>query len=165
MRSRARTILLLGFAPGLLGCGLIDQCTYQERSVTGFNAVIENNQTTLRAELPFNEDKGSLNLKLFNTNITGTLKGHVTSIVLTSTADPSYQLSIPLDQPESPAIASGGLVQGPGDTSPDLSGVYDVIAGNHAVLVVTTDIAARPTLSLPLTVTHQQDWFRPQNCY
>ena len=158
-------MLLVGLAPGLSGCALINSCTYEERSVTAFNAVIENGEATLRAEISVNESRGSLELRAFTPNITGTLKGHVTSVILTNTADPSFQLSIPVDRPESPAIASGILIQTPGDTSPDLAGLYERIAGNGAVLEVTTYLASPSSLTIPLTVTQKQDWFRPRNCY
>jgi len=165
MRWRAGTVVLFGFAHGLLGCALIDDCTYEERSVTGFNAVIENGETMVRAEIVVAELRGSLEWKSVSPTITGTLKGHVTSIIPANTADPSSGLSIPLDQPSSPAIASGMLIQRPGDTSPESGGLYQVIAGNGAVLQVTTDLASRPSLIIALTVTQKQDWFRPQNCY
>jgi hypothetical protein len=37
MRLRVGTAILLGFVQILLGCALIDDCTYEERSATGFN--------------------------------------------------------------------------------------------------------------------------------
>src|SRR6266550_7455299 len=30
---------------------------------------------------------------------------------------------------------------------------------------LTQDIPSRPSLTIPLTVTSKQGWFRPQNCY
>ena len=39
------------------------------------------------------------------------------------------------------------------------------IAANLGVLDITTDLASRPSVSVPLTVTYKQDWFRPNNCY
>jgi hypothetical protein len=164
MRGK-RTVIVLGCAQVLFGCGLIDDCNFEERSVTGFNAVIENGEATVRAEIVVAEKRGSLEWKSLNASITGTLKGHVTSIFLINTANPSAQLAIPLDPPSSPAISSGGFTQRPGDLSPDLAGLYEMIASNLAVLQVTTDLPSRPSLTISLTVTSKQDWFRPHNCY
>jgi hypothetical protein len=148
-----------------LGCALIDDCTYEERSVTGFNAVIENGEEIVRAEIVVEALRGSLDWKSVNPAIRGTLKGHVTSILLVNSASPSAQFAIPLDPPSSPVISSGSLIQRPGDTSPDLAGLYEMIAASRAVLQITTDLPSRPSLTIPLTVTQRQDWFRPQNCY
>lgn len=165
LRYRSRALLFLGLAPLVLGCGLIDDCSYEERHVTGFNAVIENGELLVRAEIVVSEMRGSEEWKALNPNITGTLKGHITSILLTSSANTSTQLTIPLDSPSSPAISSGGLIQRPGDASPDLAGLYELIASSTAVLQITTDLSSRPSLTIPLTVTTNQNWFRPQNCY
>jgi hypothetical protein len=130
-----------------------------------FNAVIENGEAIVRAEILVAESRGSDELKSLSPAITGTLKGHVTSITLANAADLSSRLPIPLDQPSSPAIATGILIQRPGDTSPDLAGLYEMLAGERAVLQVTTDLTSRPSLTISLTVTQRQDWYRPQNCY
>ena len=164
-RFRAGTAILLGFVQVLLGCALIDDCTYEERSVTGFNAVIENGEEIVRAEIVVAELRGSLEWKSVDPAIRGTLKGHVTSMLLVNSARPSAQFAIPLDPPSSPAIASGSLIQRPGGTSPELAGLYEMIAANGAVLQITTDLPSRPSLTMPLTVIARRDWFRPQNCY
>ena len=164
-RASRRTAVLVGLLQILLGCGLIDDCTYEERSVTGFNAVIENGEEIVRAEIVVEELRGSMEWKSVNPAIRGTLKGHVTSILLVNSANPSIQLAIPIDAPSSPVISSGGLIQRPGDTSPELGGLYEMIAANAAVLQITTDLSSRPSLTIPLTVTARQNWYRPQNCY
>jgi hypothetical protein len=163
--NRARKLLLPVFVQLVYGCGLIDDCTYEERHVTGFNAVIENGETLVRAEIVVSELRGSLEWKSVGPAITGTLRGHVTSILLTSSANPSTQLAIPLDSPSSPSIASGTLIQRPGDVSPDLAGLYEMIVAGEAVLQIATDLPSRPSLTMPLTVTSRQNWYRPQNCY
>ena len=168
LRRQSRSVAAgvgIGLAPWLVGCCLIDDCTYEERSIVGFNAVIENGEALVRAEIAVAEQRGSIEMKSFDPAITGTLKGHVTSIVLVNPANPATQFAIPLDAASSPAIASGTLIQRPGDLSPDLSGLYELIASNLAVLQITTDLASRPSLTIILTVTSRQDWFRPQNCY
>jgi len=126
--------------------------------------VIENGEEIVRAEIVVAESRGSIELKSVNPAIRGTLKGHVTSIFLVNSANPSARLAIPLDPPSSPVISSASLIQRPGDTSPDLAGAYEMIA-NGAVLQITTDLPSRPSVTMLLTVTQRQDWFRPQNCY
>lgn len=163
VRFRAGTAILLGFVQVLMGCALTRECTYEERSVTGFNAVIENGEEIVRAEIVVEELRGSLAWKTFDPTIRGTLKGHVTSILLVNSANPSAQFPIPLDAPSSPLISSSSMIQRPGDASPDLSGLYEMIA-NGAVLQITTDLPSRPSLTMSLTVVSRQDWIRPHSC-
>ena len=165
MRLQPRTALLLGLGSFVFGCGLIDDCNYEERHITGFNAVIENGELILRAEIVISELRGSLEWKSLDPSITGTLKGHVTSILLINSTNPSAQFAIPVDPPSSPFIASHGFMQRPGDISPELAGLYEMIAANSALLQITTDLPSRPSVTMQLTVTDKRDWFRPKGCY
>ena len=162
--GRAATGAACLFALSLIlsGCG---RCNYEERHVTGFNSVIENGELIVRAELRSAELRGALQLKTLDLSLTGSLKGHVTSILLLDPANPSAQFAIPIDPPSSTSISSGSLVQRPGDVSPNLEGVYAMIASNGAVLQITTDLPSRPSLTVSLTVTDKQNWYRPDNCY
>lgn len=165
MALHTRTAFLLALSQLVGGCGLIDACNYEERHVTGFNAVIENGELIVRAEIAVDELRGGLEWKTLSPSITGSLKGHVTSIVLFNSANPAARFTIPIDPPSSPAIASGSLTQRPGDTSPQLAGLYEMIASNGALLEITADLPSRPSLTIQLTVTDRQNWFRPHNCY
>lgn len=105
-------------------------------------------------------------MKSFTPNLKGTLNGHVTSIILTRSDDPAaFQLRIPVDPPPSAFIASGILIQRPGELSPDLGGVFEMIAANLGVFDIATDLPSRPRVVLPLALTGKHDWFRPHNCY
>jgi hypothetical protein len=57
------------------------------------------------------------------------------------------------------------LIQRPADASPNLNGLYEIVAGGVAAIELDTDIASQSRLSIPLTVTGQKDWYRPSNCY
>src|SRR5207248_189764 len=107
----------------------------------------------LRAEIVISELRGSLEWKSLDASITGTLKGHVTSIFLVNPTNPSAQFAIPVDLPSSPAISSAGFMQRPGETSPQLAGLYEMIAANSALLQITTDLPSRPSVTMQLTVT------------
>jgi hypothetical protein len=128
--------------------------------------LVEDGSTTVRAGVSVGANRGMLEWKDFDRVIDGALKGHVTSIFLVSSDGLSEaQLELPLDPPSSSLISSGTLIQRPGDATPNLSGLYELLAGNRAVLEISTDIASRPIVRLPLAVTAKQDWYRPHNCY
>ncbi len=152
----------------LSGCALaaLSRCKWEERSVSASGAVIEDGVEIVRADLTVDATRGGLEWKGLDRTISGTLKGHVSSIALIRSGDAaSVPLSIPVDPPSSPLISSGGMIQRVGDVSPNLGGVYETVAANLGVLDITTDLASRPSVSVPLAVTHKQDWFRPNNCY
>jgi hypothetical protein len=165
--AKGRVVALIGCLLFLSGCQLLTHCTYEERSITASGAVIENGAELASADIIVGALRGSLLWKSLDLTIQGTsLKGHVSSITLVRSDDPAaVQLAIPLDQPSSPLISSGSLIQRSGDISPDLSGLYEMIAANLGALEITTDILAYAHVSIPLTVTSKRDWFRPNNCY
>jgi hypothetical protein len=163
---RGVSVAILACPLILSGCRSIFSCTYEERSINASGAVVENGAEIVRAGLVVGALRGSLEWKYLDPTISGTLKGHVSSIAFIRSGDPaSVPLSIPVDPPSSPLISSGSLMQRPGEVSPDLGGVYEVVAANLGVLEITTDLPSRPLVSVPLTVTRKQDWLRPNNCY
>ena len=152
----------------LSGCALaaLSSCKWEERSVNASGAVIEDGAEIVKADLTVDAARGGLEWKSLDRTISGTLKGHVSSIALIRSGDAApAPLSIPVDSPSSPLISSGGMIQRVGDVSPNLGGVYETVAANLGLFEITTDLASRPRVSVPLTVTHKQDWFRPNNCY
>jgi hypothetical protein len=149
----------------LSGCAL-GRCRWEERSVNASGAVVEDGAEIVRAAVTVDALRGGLESKSLDRTISGTLKGHVSSIVLIRLGDAApVPLSIPVDPPSSPLISSGGLTQRPGEVSPNLGGIYEIVAANLGVLEIATDLPSRPRVSVPLTVTRKQDWFRPNNCY
>ena len=154
-------------ASSLYSCRLITDCTYETRYVTAAGSIIQNSSELVHAEITVGANRGSLEWKDFDRNISGSsLKGHVLAARLVRSDQPGVSLlDIPIDQPTSPLISSGSLIQRPADTSPNLNGLYEIVAGGVAAIELDTDIPSQSRLSIPLTVTGKKDWYRPSNCY
>ncbi|MFL5481778.1 MAG: hypothetical protein ACJ8AK_06270 [Gemmatimonadaceae bacterium] len=161
-----RLAFTLGIASSLSGCRLLS-CTYETRYVTANGAIIENGSQLVRADITVGANKGSLEWKDFNRTIAGpSLKGHVLAARLVRSDHPGVSLlDLPLDDPISPLISSGGFVQHPADASPNLNGLFEIVAGGLAAIELDTDISSQSHLSIPLNVTQKKDWYRPSNCY
>ena len=57
-----------------------------------------------------------------------------------------------------PSLSSGLVRQSDGAT---INGIFDLLSSNRAILVITTDLGTKPTVTIPLTVTRKDDWSRP----
>ncbi len=89
------------------------------------------------------------------------LKGRVSSAEFKDSNRPSEPLFIfPIHGAERPPIVEGAAEQRDGA---NLNGFFDVLAGNRGVIELRTELADRPLISIPLTVSSRQDWTRP-NC-
>lgn len=154
-------------ASSLASCRWITDCTYETRYVNASGSIIDNNSELVHADITVGANKGSLEWKDFNRTISGTsLKGHVLAARLVRSDHPGLSLlDIPIDSSTSPLISDGLLIQHPSDVAPNLSGLYEIVAGGLAAIELDTDISAQSRLSIPLTVTSKKDWYRPSNCY
>ena len=160
----AFTLALLG---STLGCRLLTDCTYESRYVRASGAIIDNGTELVHADVTVDANRGSLEWKGFDRTISGSsLKGHVLAARLVRSDHPGVSLlDLPLDDPVSPLISGGGLIQRPADASPNLSGLFEIVAGGLAAIELDTDISSQSRVSIPLTVTDKRDWYRPSNCY
>ncbi len=148
------------------GCRLISDCTYETRYVSAAGAITENGSDLVRALVTVGANKGSLTWKDFDRTITGSpLVGHVLAIRLVRSDQPGVSLlDIPIDQ-NSGLISSGSMIQRPADETPNLAGLYELVAAGLAVLELDTDLPSYSHLSIPLMVSDKRDWYRPSNCY
>src|SRR2546423_15470250 len=146
-KSKLRKVsILLGLTGALLamGCAYFTACTYETRFVRAAGLLIENGDTTVGANVTVGADRGSIEMKNLDWIIAGSLKGHVTSIDLVDAENPgAVRVPIRVDSPDSPLIAGGGTTQRGGETSPNLGGLYEVVAENRAALEISTDIPSR----------------------
>jgi len=135
--------------------------------VRASGTIIDNGAQLVRADVTVGANKGSLTWKDFDRTIDGpSLKGHVLAIRLARADQPGVSLlDIPIDSPESPLISSGSMIQRASDQSPNLSGLYELVASGQTVVELDTDLPSRARLSIPLSVTEKRDWYRPSNCY
>ncbi len=161
------TLSLAAAASPLSSCHLITDCTYETRYASASGSIIENGSELVHADITVGANRGSLEWKSFDRTISGpSLMGHVLAIRLVRSDQPGISLlDLPLDPPGSPLISGGGLIQHPSEASPNLNGLYEIVAGGLASIELDTDISSQPRLSIPLTVTGKRDWFRPSNCY
>lgn len=161
------TFSLVAAASPLSSCRLITDCTYETRYVSASGSIIENGSELAHADITVGANRGSLEWKDFDRSITSaSLKGHVLAARLVRSDQPGISLlDLPIDPPTSPLISGGSLIQHPSDTSPNLSGLYEIVAGGLAAIELDTDISSEPRVSIPLTVTGKKDWYRPSNCY
>ncbi|MEJ7760416.1 MAG: hypothetical protein WKF55_12600 [Gemmatimonadaceae bacterium] len=159
-----------GILAGLLflqGCELFTGCTYEQRSVKSSGIALENGFEAVHAEVVVGAVRGPLRYKTLELTLLGSeLKGHILSVALVKSDNPTDRLvEIPLYQGATLPISSGSLNQRPGEESPNLGGLYEILAANRGTLNITTDLASRPRVLVTLRVTKKTDWFRPNNCY
>jgi hypothetical protein len=116
-----------------------------------------------RAAVDVGATRGSMNARHLSYDITAVpLDGHIESVALTDATRPGViVLQLPFLPQFQPATIRGVLDQRDDAPSPALGGVFEIVAGNRAVLEVTTDLASRPVVRIPVTVTMHEDWSRP----
>lgn len=155
-----RAFLLAPLLAFCAGCSALSgRCLYETRNVIAVGnftegaTIIANAHMTVREQRDYQPDKN------FMWQITGaTLKGHVTRIILQDNApSPKVYYDFPLDA--APQQLSGGyIVQ---STGANINGFFDLLANNRAVIVISTDIPGRETISFPAPAADVSDWNRP----
>ena len=159
---RIRSILILLAAPLFFSnCSLLSgRCLYETRYSAAVGQVLETNLEIAFAELNIHEQRDYQPDKDFTWHIRGTeLKGHVTRITLRDSAAPSnvfYEFPIHAD-PKMP-LSSGFVRQTEGA---NLNGFFDLLSSRRAIIVITTDLAQRPTVTIALSSVTGDDWSRP----
>ena len=146
-------------------CGLVSGCSYETRGVTAEARVTENGEEIARGLMNAGGIRGSENGRFLSYDITSTLlDGHIQSVGLTDANQPGVViLDLPFLQQSQPATIRGVLDQRNNAPTPNLNGIFELVAANRAVLEVRTDLPARPVVTIPFTVTLLEDWRRP-NC-
>jgi hypothetical protein len=160
--QRIHSILILVAAPLVFSsCSLLSgRCLYETRYVNAEGQVLENNLEIAYAQLVHHEQRDYQPDKDFTWQIRGAgLKGHVTRITLRDNAAPStvvYEFPIHAD-PIMP-LASGFVRQSEGA---NINGFFDLLSSRRAIIVITTDLPQRPTVTIALTNVTRDDWTRP----
>jgi hypothetical protein len=139
---------------------LSGRCLYELRGIVANGSVIENGTEIAAAELNLGEQRDYQPDKTLLWSITGpTLKGHVQRLVLRDNASGSSVLyDFPPSNSGIPVLSSGFVSQSGGAT---INGIFDLLSSNRGIVVITTDLTAKPTVTIPLTVTRKDDWSRP----
>jgi hypothetical protein len=139
---------------------LSGRCLYELRGVVASGKVDESGTEIAAAELNLGEQRDYEPDKNLTWSITGpSLKGHVQQIVLRENrANGTALFTFPVSDANIPSLSSGFVRQSDGAT---INGVFDLLSSNRGAVVITTDLGARPTVTIPLTVTRKDDWSRP----
>ena len=159
---RVAPYLILAAVVG--GCRLFefDDCLYEIRSVEVTGQLAENGAELLFVSVNVSEqrdyqpDKNMLWLVR-----SAPLLGHVTSATLKDAADESKILyNFPINTiSQSDRISSGYVTETSGA---NLTGIFDVMSGDRAIVEVKTDIAGKGTLRVLPARVFDQDWTRPK---
>lgn len=139
---------------------LSGRCLYEVRGVAADGSVTEGGTEIATAHLDLGEQRDYQPDKTLIWSVTGPiLKGHVQRMVLRDIAAGSSILyDFALNDSGIQTLSSGFVSQSGGAT---INGIFDLLASNRGVIVITTDIPARTTVTVPLTVTRKDDWSRP----
>lgn len=159
-RLAAGIAILLGAS----GCALLSgRCTYESRAAHAEGRVTENGMEIARGAVDVGATRGSINARHLSYDISAApLDGHFVSVALTDATRPGViLLDLPIIPQFQPATIRGVLDQRDDAASPALGGIFELVAANRAVLEVTTDLASRPLVRIPMTVTVHEDWSRP----
>jgi hypothetical protein len=161
MRRLQPILALLALPLVFSGCSLLSgRCLYEVRNVIADGRVMENNVEIASAQLILHEQRDYQPDKNFSWQILGPeLKGHTTRIVLRDKASPSAIVyEFPLNPAAQASLASGFVTQNEGA---NINGFFDLLSSGRAIVVITTDLAQRPTVTLELLTINRDDWSRP----
>ena len=159
---RIQTIIALAALPLVISnCSLLSgRCLYETRYAAAVGQVLESNLEIAFAELNIHEQRDYQPDKDFTWHIRGAeLKGHVTRITLRDNAAPSTVVyEFPIHANPSMPVASGFVRQSEGA---NINGFFDLLSSRRAIIVITTDLPQRPTVTIALTNVTGDDWTRP----
>jgi hypothetical protein len=162
-----RSAFFLGSALIASGCRILTSCTYEERSIKASGSEILDGHELASAEIAVTAVRGTQEWTALQYVIRGqTLMGHVTAIELAGVRSGiGVSVKIPVFAPTSASLSAGGLTQLEGEPTPDLDGVYEVLASNGARVEISTDLSPFNRVSVLLRKSEQADWSRPHNCF
>jgi hypothetical protein len=146
----------------LSGCDALSAfcSTYDLRNVSADGSVTEAGTELVTAQVNVIEFKNYGNAASFNYRIISpALKGHVSSVALVSSDDPTKAiLQLRLLGPDGPILAMDDMTQPSGTHSPELAGFFDLVRTNRAVVRITRDNPAGSVVLILLTTSQQADW-------
>jgi hypothetical protein len=122
--------------------------------------VLESNAEIASAQLILHEQRDYEPDKDFGWQILEPqLKGHTTRITLRDNAAPSTVFyEFPIHADPRMVLASGTVRQTEGA---NINGFFDLLSSGRAIVVITTDLPERPTVTIALSSVSREDWSRP----
>jgi len=136
------------------------RCLYETRNVMATGSVNASGGITASAELILAEQRDYQPDKNFSwTIVSAPLKGHAERIVLQdNSAGARILYEFPIATDPRPALSSGFVTQSQGG---NINGFFDLLSSDRGLIVITTDLPALPSLTVPLTPSRKDDWSRP----
>jgi hypothetical protein len=161
MRRIHPVLTLLAVSLAFSTCTLLSgRCLYETRNVMAEGRVLESNAEIASAQVILHEQRDYEPDKDFGWQILGPqLKGHTTRITLRDNAAPSTVFyEFPIHSDPRMVLASGTVRQSEGA---NISGFFDLLSSGRAIVVITTDLPERPTVTIALSSVSREDWSRP----
>jgi hypothetical protein len=125
------------------------KCLFESR-----NVIVDGTADVAAAHLVESEQRDYQPDKDMSWQITGeSLQGHVQKITLQE--GPTVRYTFPI---QNAPLTSGFARQSEGA---NLNGFFDLLSDKKGTIVITTDIPARSTVTIPLLSVQSSDWFRP----
>jgi hypothetical protein len=154
---------LMALPIALSSCGIITgECSWETRDVSVEGSVIDGGVEVAGASADLFAERGPPRLTFAWQFRAPSLEGHVSSAVLVSSTRPvPILLNLPISDPKERGYQyaySGVMEQRPGDSTPLLGGIFEILAAGEGVLELTTDLPAQSLVRIPLAVTRQTDW-------
>lgn len=139
---------------------LSGRCVYELRGVNTSGSALITSSDSVHAEVIVDEQRDFEPDKNMSWQITGpSLKGHVTRITLEdNSASPRTLYDFPL-APASVAMLSNGFVRQ--SEGANLNGFFDLLGSNRGFIIIRTDLAAQPMVTIRLLTIFKSDWNRP----
>jgi len=139
------------------GCNLFNgRCTYELRSYDGDGRAVANGNAIIDAHVNLSEQRGSIVRQSFSWQVTGGLKGHVTSASCSDSFDPSHVLlDLPVLGADRTSIAEGTADSRDGAV---IAGFHDILIAGRGIIELQSD---QPTLTIPIETTNAGGWVRP----
>ena len=139
---------------------LSGRCLYESRAVNATGSVLTSATDSASAILSLGEQRDYQPDKSFSWQILGPdLKNHVKTIALFESATASTaRYDFPLHPATVPWLSTGAVSENEGA---DLNGMFNLLSTRNAVIRITTDLADKPVVTIPLSRVQKEDWTRP----
>ena len=148
-------------ATTLSSCTLLSgRCLYESRAVSASGSVLTSGTDSASAILNEGEQRDYQPNKSFSWQILGPdLKNHVKSIALYESGLVSpVRYAFPIHPATMSWLSTGSVSENEGA---DLSGMFNLLSTGNAIIRITTDLADKPLVTIPLTRVQKEDWSRP----
>ena len=156
-----RPLALTAMCFAASNCMLLSgRCVYELRGVNTSGSTLITSIDSVHAEVIVDEQRDFEPDKNMSWQITGpSLKGHVTRITLEdNSASPRTLYDFPLAPSSIPMLSNGFVRQSEGA---NLNGFFDLLGANRGFVIIRTDLAAQPIVTIRLLTIFKSDWNRP----